>query len=44
MANQGTPEILLQALSGHKDKRSLDAYVSPQENMLKEYVHRHLHY
>lgn len=44
LANQGTPEVILQALSGHKDKRSLEAYVSPQENMLREYVVKYLHY
>lgn len=44
LANQGTPEIILQAMSGHKDKRSLEAYVSPQENMLREYVTKYLHY
>lgn len=44
LANQGTPEIILMALSGHNDRRSLDAYVSPQENMLKEYVAKYLHY
>jgi integrase len=44
LANQGTPEIILQALSGHKDKRSLEAYVTAQENMLKEYVQKYLHY
>jgi integrase len=44
LANQGTPEVLLQALSGHRDKRSLEAYVSAEENMLKEYVVKYLHY